>query len=187
MFVDPDTHQPTLAYFEVFEIHDFFQTALEMMAAIKHSFKENKLTELWDKIVYLSVGGASVNSGKDSGLIAQFQEEHEWVLFVSCFIHWLELALKDALQDFTKPVDESQMNLYYLYNKLLKKLRELKCLFKDIKEDFEMFGDGVKPVSTESRWIDHRIPTIGSVIDKFGLYTPIERFYYQGKYVKETA
>ena len=88
-----------------------------MMEAIKRSFKENKLSELWDKLIYLSADGASVNSGKDSGLIAQLQEEHEWVLFLWCFSHRLELALKDALQDFTTPVDESLMHLYYLYHK----------------------------------------------------------------------
>lgn len=36
MFVDSDTHKPTLAFFKVIEIDDFGQTALGMMAAIKH-------------------------------------------------------------------------------------------------------------------------------------------------------
>lgn len=36
MFVDPDTHKPALAYSKVLEIDDFGQTALEMMAAVKH-------------------------------------------------------------------------------------------------------------------------------------------------------
>ena len=95
---------------------------------------------------------------KDSGLIAQLQEEHEWVTFVWCCSHWLELAQKDALQGFIKPIDESLMHLYYFYHKSSKKLHELKSLFKDIKEDFELFGDGVKPVkSTETCWIDYRI------------------------------
>ena len=129
-----------------------------MMEAIKRSFKHNNLENLWKKIIYLSADGASVNSGKDSGLIAKLQEENEWILFVWCFSHRLELALKDALADFTKPVDESLMHLYYLYQKSSKKLRELKKLFKDIKGDFEMFGDGVKPVkSTGTRWIDHQL------------------------------
>ena len=72
-----------------------------------------QLENLWKKIIYLSADGASVNSGKDSGLIAKLQEENEWILFVWCFSHRLELALKDALADFTKPVDESLMHLYY--------------------------------------------------------------------------
>ena len=105
---------------------------------------------MWNKLIYLSADGASLNSGKESGLIAQIRAEYEWVLFVWCFSHRLELALKDALKDFTDPVDESLMHLYYLYHKSSKKLCELKCLFKDIKGDFEMFGDGVK--TPESNW-----------------------------------
>ena len=67
-----------------------------------------------------------MNSSKDSGLIAEIQAEHGWVLFVWCFSHWLELELKDALSDFTRPVDESLMHLYYLYQKSSKNLQELK-------------------------------------------------------------
>ena len=64
------------------------------------------------------------------------------------------------------------MHLYYLYHKSSKKLRELKALFKDIKGDYEMFEDGVKPLkSTGTRWIDHRVRAMGRVVDKFGLYT----------------
>ena len=46
MFVDSDTNKPTFQYFKVLEIDDFGQTTLGLMAAIKNSFKENKLTEL---------------------------------------------------------------------------------------------------------------------------------------------
>ena len=172
MYVDPDTHTPSLSYFEVMEIDEFDQTAPGMLSAIKSAFSRNNLSNLWDKLIYLSSDGASVNCGKDSGLIAQIQEEHEWVLFVWCFSHRLELALKDALSDFTNPVDESLMHLYYLYHKSSKKLRELKCLYDDIKGDFEMYGQGVKPLkSTGTRWIDHRIRAMGRLVDKFGLYT----------------
>jgi hypothetical protein len=172
MYVDPDTHKPTLSYFEVMEMDEFDQSAVGMLGAIKSSFKNHDLSSLWSKLIYLSADGASVNSGKESGLIAQLQAEHEWILFVWCFSHRLELALKDALNDFTSPVDESLMHLYYLYHKSSKKLRELKHLYKDIKGDFEMFGDGVKPLkATGTRWIDHRIRAMGRLIDKFGLYT----------------
>ena len=172
MYVDPDTHQPTLSYFEVMEMDEFDQSAVGMLRAIKSCFERHNLSELWEKLIYLSADGASVNSGKDSGLIAQIQAEHEWVLFVWCFSHRLELALKDALKKFTDPVDESLMHLYYLYHKSSKKLRELKSLFKDIKGDFEMYGDGVKPLkATGTRWIDHRIRAMGRLVDKFGLYT----------------
>ena len=158
MFVDLDTHKLTLTYFECLELNGLDQNADGLLEAIRRSIEDNNLSDLWKKIIYLSADGTSVNSGKDSGLIAKLQEENEWILFVWCFSHRLELALKDALADFTNPVDESLMNLYYLYHKSSKKLREFKLLFKDTKEDFEMFGDGVKPVkSTGTRWTDHRI------------------------------
>ena len=158
MFVDPDTHKPTLTYLERLELNGLEQNADGMLEAIRRSIEDNNLSDLWKKIIYHSADGASVNSGKDSGLIAKLQEKNEWIIFAWCFSHRLELVLKVALADFTNPVDESLMNLYYLYHKSSKKLRELKLLFKDIKEDFKMFGDGVKPVkSTGTRWIDHHI------------------------------
>lgn len=87
------------------------------------------------------------------------------------FSCWLEFASKDALQDLAEPVDESLMNLYYFYLKLSKKILELKSLFKGTKQDFEMFGDGVKPVKlTGTCWIDLYIQAMGHVIDRFRLY-----------------
>ena len=82
MFVDSDTHKPTLAYFEVLEMGDYSQTAVEMMAGQTY-----KLTKLWDKLIYLLADDASVNNGKNSGKIIQFKEDHKWVLFVWCLIH----------------------------------------------------------------------------------------------------
>ena len=52
----------------------------------------------------------------------------------------------------------------------LKKLREFKKLFQDIKADFKMFGNGVKPVkSTDTRWIDQKSRVMEREIDKFEL------------------
>ena len=57
-----------------------------LLRGAKHS-----LFELWDKLIYLSADGASVNSGKGSGLIVQIQAGHGLVMFVYCFSHRLEL------------------------------------------------------------------------------------------------
>ena len=70
------------SYFEVMEMDDFDQTAVGMLDAIKSSFKRHNLSEVWNKLIYLPADGASVNSGKESGLLAQIRAEHEWVLFV---------------------------------------------------------------------------------------------------------
>lgn len=55
----------------------------------------------------------TLNSGKKSGLISCFTEK-DWVTFIWCFSHHLELALKDTLKNSIARVDESLMHLYYL-------------------------------------------------------------------------
>ena len=50
------------------------------------------------RMVFLSSGGASVNSGSKPGLFRLFQENYLWILFIYCFNHSLELAVKDALK-----------------------------------------------------------------------------------------
>ena len=86
VFVDPNSYKPTLRYFECLELNDLDQTADGMIKTIKRSFKHNNLENLWKKIIYISAYGASVNSVKDSGLIAKLQEENEWILFVWCLV-----------------------------------------------------------------------------------------------------
>ena len=78
--------------------------------AIKKAFEKRNLLALLDKIIFLSFDGASVNSSKKSGLISLFREEKEWVTFIWCFSHRLELALKDALKDSIALVDETTEN-----------------------------------------------------------------------------
>ena len=58
MFVDADKHKPCLASFELLEMDVFDQSAEGLRDAIKASFKRNKLSNLLDKIIYLSADGA---------------------------------------------------------------------------------------------------------------------------------
>ena len=41
--------------------------------------KKKNLESVLDKMVFLSSDGASVNSGKKSGMIHMFQEDYEWM------------------------------------------------------------------------------------------------------------
>ena len=68
---------------------------------------------------------------------------HSW-----CFSHRLELALKDSLKDCISPIDESLLHLFNLYKNLSKKHRELKNLHQLMKDEFEMYGGGIKPVKS---------------------------------------
>lgn len=56
----------------------------------------------------------TLNSGKKSGLISLFRAEKDWVTFIWCFSHHLELALKETLKNSIARVDESLMHLYCL-------------------------------------------------------------------------
>ena len=51
-------------------------------------------------------------------------------------------------REFLEPVEISFRQLYYLYTKFSKKFGELKCLYKDLKDQFEMYGGEVKPVKS---------------------------------------
>ena len=43
--------------------------------------------------------------------------------------------------------------------------------YKDLRDQFEMYVGGVKPVkSNGTRWIDHKVRVMGRVVEKFGLY-----------------
>ena len=164
--------------------------------AIFATFHKHSLESVLSRIVFLASDGASVNSGKDSGLIWLLQEDFPWISFIWRFSHRLELALEDALKEFIEPVDTSLTYLFYLY-KSSKKHRELKNFHHLLEGQFEMYSAGVRPLkATATRWIDHKVAAMGRVIEKFGLYTKYlqhsidtakksqDRVTLQGKFTK---
>ena len=73
-FVDPDTMEPTLTFFKCLGLEDS-QDANGMFEAIKKAFEKRDLLASLDKLILLSSDGASVNSGKNSGLVSLFREK----------------------------------------------------------------------------------------------------------------
>ena len=164
IFVDPETFKLTIKFLEVFTPSDG-QDALGSKDAITATFKKHSLESVLEKMVLLGSDGASVNSGKNSGLIKLFQEELPWLSFIWCSSHRLELTLKDALNDYMEPVETSSMHLFYLYKQSSKKHRELKNLYELLQGQFEMFSAGVRPLKTSGTWwIDHKIGAMGCLI-----------------------
>ena len=48
--------------------------------------------------------------------------------------------------------------LFYLYKNSSKKVQELKNLYQILKEQYETYGNDIRPVkSTGTRWVDHCI------------------------------
>ena len=120
---------------------------------------------------FIGSDGASVNSGKDSGLIKKIQEDQPYVRFLWYFTHQLE-SLKDAMKKYMEPVDESLHHLYYLYENYSKNNRELKSLHQTLSSLYNMEGKGYKSVkATGMRWIDHKLRAMDRLVKKFGLYT----------------
>ena len=99
IFTAPKTHLPVLKFFHIIA-SSVSQDAPGRKQAITDYFNENLLESALEKIVFLSSDEASVNCGKNSGLIKLFQEDYRWVSFIWCFSHGLELALKDAYEEF---------------------------------------------------------------------------------------
>ena len=149
--------KPTLSFLKCLRLEDG-QDANGIFDAIKAAFEKHHLSSLLKKLKFLSSDGAFVKSGKNSGLVSLFCEQNEWITFIWCFSHHLALALRDALKEYTSPVNESLMHLFYLYKNSSKKHRELKNLYQIIKDEFKMYGDEIKPVkATGACWIDQRM------------------------------
>ena len=142
------------------------------MSVITSAFADIGLPELREKMVFLASDGASVNSGVKTGLAVKFRESgQEWLLFVWCLSHRLELALKDALADVMEPIKKYLTNLFYLYEKSSKKFRELRKLRKVLAEVYVFENGRVKPSKCSgTRWIAHLLRSMSGLVDKFGLY-----------------
>ena len=167
-FVDPDTIDPTLTFFECLRLESS-QNANGILDTIKVASEKFNLSLLFDKVVFLSSDGASVNSAEKSGLISLFREQNEWMTFIWCLSHQLELALKDSLKDYISPTGELLLHLFNLYKILSKRHSELINLYQLMKDEFEMYGGGIKPVkSIGTHWRDHQICAMQRLVDKYG-------------------
>ena len=75
------------------------------------------------------------------------------------------------LKEWMDPITTCLQNLYYLYEKLSKKLRELKKLHKLLKETYKFDDERVKPHRTAgTRWIAHKLEALQNMLNKYGLY-----------------
>lgn len=122
-------------------------------------------------LVGIGTDRAAVNIA-DGGLKGLVEKELPWVYWSWCFAHRLELAINNAFKGtFFDSIDEMLLRLYYLYEKSLKKLRELEGIVADLKVCFEFDENGVKPVrSCGTRWICHKLNAMKRVISKYGVY-----------------
>ena len=169
LFADPETFHLTISFFSLRNPPS--QDAEGIFSAVKKAFADEGLEHPLINIVFLASDGASVNSGIKKGLISLIRKETPWVGFVWCFAHRLELALKQALKECFEQFTTCLTNLYYLFEKSSKNLRELKVLHELLKEICEFEDNQVKPHrATGTRWVAHKLETLHNMLDKYGLY-----------------
>ena len=59
------------------------------------------------KLVGITADGASVNTGRISGLMTRLGEDRDWLVKIHCINHRVELAVKDAfLNSKYKEIDD---------------------------------------------------------------------------------
>jgi len=82
---------------------------------IKEAVASAGLKSTDDSPTHVGLGGdgCSTNRGSKTGVKAIFKREKPWLLFVWCFAHRLELAIKDALTGtFFEEVDDCLLKIY---------------------------------------------------------------------------
>ena len=124
MFVEPFEFEPTLSFIALKDVSS--EDADGIKSAIMKAFDDIGMPQLKDRIVFLVSDGASVNSGIKTGLATKFREDGiDWLVFVWCLSHRLQLALKGSLDDLLTPVKKSLTNLFYLYHKSPKEIKRI--------------------------------------------------------------
>ncbi len=128
--------------------------------------------ETCKKLVGIGTDGASANIAA-AGLKGLVEGHLDWVFWMWCMAHRLELAVKDALKATAFDlIDDLLLRIYYLYEKSPKKCRELEDIITDLRECLSFDDAGIKPVrASGSRWVAHKLNAMRRVLSKFGAYT----------------
>ena len=121
------------------------------------------------KLVGIGSDGVTTNIAR-KGLKGLVEAELDWVFWMWCLPHRLELAVKDALKGTAfDAIDDMLLKLYYLYEKSPKKCMEL----EEVLKNCITFDDvGSRPVrASGSRWVSHKLSAMRHVLSKYGAYT----------------
>ena len=130
--------------------------------------------EACSRLLGIATDGAAANVA-GNGLKGLVEKELEWIFWMWCLAHRLELAIKDAVRGTSFDLlDEMLLRFYYLYNKSPKKCMELEGIITDLKGAFHLDdeGLGVRPIrACGTRWVCHKLSAMKRVLSKYGAYT----------------
>lgn len=131
---------------------------------ITKAFERFGIMDFSKKLLGLNLDGAAVNMGIHNGLGRQIKSQSPWLEVIHCFNHRLELAITKAFRDTSFSAIEEYLNqLYFIYQKSPKRLRELQRLS-------EAYGQSIAKPSKPygSRWIDHKYRAMLIALENYG-------------------
>ena len=153
-------------------------TAKCLLQSLKHGLQclgiQSVDKEACSRLVGIATDGAAANLARN-GLKGLVEKELEWIFWMWCLAHRLELAVKDALRGTTfNLIDEMLLRIYTTFEKSPKKCRELETIVTDLKGAFHFDdeGLGVKLIrACGTRWVSHKLSAMKRILSKFGAYT----------------
>ena len=135
-------------------------TAPGMKELLEAIFIDSGLHDWKSKLVSICLDGAAVNLGVRRGLATLLRGEVSWLVAIHCLNHQLELATNAAFsKTFMDDIASVLMDLYYVYEKSSKRLRELRELGDIMDETIR------KPERAHgTRWLQHKSRALKSLI-----------------------
>ena len=127
------------------------------------AFADLGITDYRERLVCLCVDGAAVNLGHRHGVAALLQEDVPWLVAIHCLNHRLELGVKNALtKTYMDEITTMLTNLYYVYEKSPKRLRELKAIGEI------MDTSANKPEKAHgTRWLQHKSRALHTLLSGY--------------------
>ena len=144
-----------------------------LSGALKHLEITEVDAEHCSRLVGIGSDGAASNIAT-GGLRGLVEDKLNWMYWMWCLAHRLELAMKDALKGTAfDAIDEMLLKLYFLYEKSPKRCRELEGVVSDLKDCVTIDGSkGSRPIrASGSRWLSHKLNAMKRVLSKYGAYT----------------
>ena len=124
------------------------------------------------KVVSATADGASVNTGKYSGVLTQLASDRKWLVPIHCSNHRMELAFKSASSNSTlQTCDETYIAIYFLH----KNSGKLSHAVQEACKTLMITGHRKLPKIHGTRFINHRRRGIKAMLDMWpGFITAYE-------------
>jgi len=122
-----------------------------------------KVDDYRTKLVGCTADGASVNFGKNNGLLKRLDDDRGWLIKIHCANHRIELALKDAFKESSfSVIDQTYMALYSLCKNSGKIKSEIKAAAEARGIEFYVLTK-----LSGTRFVGHRINAFKALINTY--------------------